>query len=109
MHCKCLRGLKLIESKLNDILPSGSGINGAWEFTYHTGWVIQCHNFYQTMNDAGMYDGYAYFKVCINIIDKSFTLQFRNGRSHYLNSKYQLRDYLDDTLYHALHEGGVIE
>lgn len=122
---KILSGLEF----LIDTLPHGSGINCEWSINApKNGRYVYFSNSYHCMNEGGYYVGYQDFSIVFPLcmfdqvvdkcryIDKShvtavikliadmFTLQFNNGQ--YLADKYMLRDYLTDTVYHALYFAG---
>ena len=83
---------------LINALPHGSGINGEWQITEHTD-RYTASNFYEPMDEAGFYDGVAYFTLNIPKSDPpNFKLQFNGKESQYLNRKYALREYLEDTI-----------
>jgi hypothetical protein len=57
------------------------------------------------MNEAGFYDGIAYFTLYIPLKSPiDFQLHFNDRRSQYYNRKYALRDYLEDTIAECLRE-----
>lgn len=87
---------------LIDLLPHGSGINADWYVTEKPDrWVAS--NSYHAMDEYGGYDGWADFTLNIPKSDPSgFKLQFNGKTAAYLNSKYGLRDYLEDTIVYAL-------
>lgn len=78
-------------------IPHGCGINYDWIIT-DKGKYFRCENSFHAMDKNGMYDGIADFSV---IIDKNnpeeFRLHFHGDHSQYLNRKYMLREYLEDT------------
>lgn len=79
-------------------LPHGSGINGDWHIEIHNKHII-ASNFYEPMNENGFYDGICHFTVKFPMVNPSAFKLTINGRvSHYYNRKYQLREYLDDTI-----------
>jgi hypothetical protein len=85
-----------------DKLPHGSGIDGDWHIEAKQRTIV-ASNFYHCMNENGFYDGYADFTLYIplkNPID--FKLHFRGEDAQYLNRKYMLRDYLEDTIAECL-------
>ena len=81
------------------MLSHGSGINGEWYISEtKDGKKLWCSNLFETMNEGGYADGDAYFTIIIpkdNPLE--FRLMFHGDRSQYLNQKYMLRDYLEDT------------
>lgn len=90
---------------LRDILPHGSGINGDWNVYEKDGKII-AENYYDTMTETGFYDRPAYFRIIIDKNNpKDFKLQFTDKTSQYLNTKYMLIDYLEDTVHNSLEEG----
>lgn len=94
--------VKLNEFFLHSDLPHGSGIDCKWEIE-DMGKYFKCLNSFHCMNEHGMYCGYADFTL---IIPKKNPLEFRlhfNGKdSAYLNERYMLRDYLEDTFHYAI-------
>lgn len=95
-----------MEKYLKDNLPSGSGINGKWEVFFNPSkQIFTCGNTYSPMNEAGFYDGFVYFTFIIRLTgfgsnDPNDTKLVINGKkSHYYAKKYQLREYLEDTLF----------
>jgi hypothetical protein len=114
---------------LIDTLPHGSGIDCGWSINApKNGRYVYFSNSYHCMDDNGYYVGYQDFTIVIpafmvyqliefiNYTDKTmlhaalkfcahmFTLQFNGDR--YLSERYDLRDYLTDTVYHALYFAG---
>jgi len=81
------------ESRIAEMLPHGSGINGHWsiiEFDSH--W--ECQNTYDTMNEYGMYDYTVSFSLIIPKKNpEKFRLHFHGYQ--YPVRKYNLRDYLE--------------
>ena len=86
-------------------LPHGSGIDGDWHIEVNLEKAkVRCYNFFHCMNESGMYDGYADFVVIFDWSTKEedfelpfIELHFRGKEAQYLNRKYMLRDYLEDT------------
>jgi len=82
---------------LQDILPHGSGIDCTWEIE-DKGKYFKASNSFHCMNENGYYVGYSDFSL---IIPKkgweNFRLHFHGKYSHYLNSRFMLRDYLEDS------------
>lgn len=86
--------------ELKETLPHGSGINGDWAVVDH-GRYFRASNIFEPLNDAGFYDGTVYFYLTIPKKDPgNFKLHFRY--SQYLVKKYQLREYLEDTVANCL-------
>lgn len=89
---------------LNQILPSGSGINGSWEFDVLKNGAILCHNFYEVM-PYGSTIGYANFTVKIkmdhtgDLVVESLT--YNDNRSRYLANHYDIAEYLDQLFFDA--------
>jgi len=89
---------------VKDSLPHGSGINGDWNIYEKDGKII-AENYYDTMDEMGFYDRPAYFKLVIDKKNpKDFKLHFTDKTSQYLNQKYMLRNYLEDTISFDLEE-----
>ena len=92
----------MTKEQLLDKLPHGSGINGDWNIE-DKGRYFGCYNFYDCMNEVGMYDGVADFQLIIPKKDPmSFRLHFLGKFAAYQNWKYALREYLDDTFAYCL-------
>lgn len=84
-------------------LPHGSGINYDWYCEKHKDGKIVCFNRFDVMNEHGFYIGAATFSICWYLAsEKNFRLQFHGRRAQYLNQYYNLREYLEDTIYNAL-------
>ncbi len=97
---------KLFEDKIRNSLPHGSVINADWCIKWNPRTKkVEANNSYQVMNEDGYYVGWAAFTVKIPMPHwEKFTLQFNGKEAHYLNKKYMLRDYLEDTIFYALEE-----
>lgn len=95
--------IEIIYEHLEKILPHGSGIDSDWNFdTLKNGKVIVSNSFH-CMNENGYYCGYADFSIAIDLQNPlDFKLTFHGKFSHYLNSRYMLKDYLEDIIYAAL-------
>ena len=91
--------MTLTESYMIEMLSHGSGINGEWYFeTTKDGKKIRCSNLFETMTEYGYIDGDAHFTIIVPKDDpQDFRLMFHADRSQYLNKKYMLREYLEDT------------
>ena len=90
------------EKKLKEILPHGSGIDCTWEIE-DKGKYFKASNSYHCMNETGYYVGYADFSLIIPKKDwKNFRLHFHGNYSHYLNYRFMLRNYLEDSFVFAL-------
>jgi hypothetical protein len=61
-----------LESRLLDKLPHGSGINGSWSIQTNKKGILLASNYYEAMNESGMYCHYYDFtaKVKYNGIGK---------------------------------------
>lgn len=97
-----------------DNLPHGSGIDCNW-FVEDKGSYFKCTNSYYCMNENGMYCGFADFTLIVykqpydfnarynskfNFVPKwnyDFKLHFNGAYSQYLNQRYCLREYLEET------------
>ncbi len=97
-----------IESALGDCLPHGSGINSSWEFSWQRDGSIVCANSFHCMNDVGYYDGWADFKVVIKP-DSEFRLMFVGKTAQYKAARYQLRECIEELVYHALYPHTLLE
>lgn len=94
-----------IELDIIDNLPHGSGINCDWHISKTTRGKVVCHNSYQVMNETGFYIGYADFSIRFGAEHPAdFRLMFHGRQSQYLAQYYQLRDYLEDTIFWSLPE-----
>lgn len=83
---------------LLSLLPHGSGINGEWTIEERKK-DFRASNFYDTMTESGMYDTPADFYIVVPKDDPlAFKLHFQGQLAQYLNRKYMLREYLDDTI-----------
>lgn len=100
-----------IEEALDNMLPHGSGIDCKWAFEWNDALnTVKCSNSYHCMDENGFYDGYADFSITLYPLKAltAFRFQFHGKTAQYKNRKYQLRAYLEDTLYHALNENGNV-
>ncbi len=97
--------LGLIE-KIKEALPHGSGIDLDWGCEEFANGSLRFYNGFHCMDEWGGYDRWADFYILIKdgtpLTD--FTLHFSGPDSQYANQKYMLRDYLEETIYHALYE-----
>jgi len=91
--------MTLTEADMAEMLSHGSGINAEWCFwTTRDGKKIWCSNLFEAHTEYGYIDGDAHFSLIIPRDDpQEFRLMFHGDRSQYLNQKYMLRDYLEDT------------
>ncbi len=109
-----------------DMLPHGSGIDADWGgYMSKDGRFVRFINDYHCMNERGFYVGWQDFTILVPVvlfdlyiqqslyydndikvtailsfIAQAFILQFNGDR--YLSIRYDLRDYLTDTVYYAL-------
>lgn len=94
----------LTQEQILEVLPHGSGINCEWQQSEtKVYWCFQ--ESFHTMDEYGGYDGYAYFTLKIpksGDMIADFVLQFNGSQSQYLNRKYLLREYLEDTFANVL-------
>jgi len=82
--------------ELRGTLPHGSGINADW-IIKDQGRYFRADNLFEPLNDAGFYDGTVHFYLTIPKKDMgNFKLHFTD--SSYLVKKYQLREYIEDTI-----------
>ncbi len=92
--------MKVSKEKVTALIDwlHGSGINGEWHFK-ETKRTFRVSNYYHCMNEDGYYDGMADFTLIFpkkaDMID--FKLQFNGRYAQYLNGRYMLREYLEDT------------
>lgn len=95
---------KITEEMLLERLPSGSGFNCDWDIEEKHGYY-KCNSSFQVMNEVGFYVGFADFSVIVPFKNPTnFKLHFHGKRSQYLNQYFQLREYLEDTIFYALDE-----
>ena len=82
----------------------GSGIDYDW-FAEESQNNIRLYNSYHTMDEYGRYDAVVDFAILIPKKNPlKFKLQFLGDRCRYYANKYDLRDYLEDTIYDGLEE-----
>lgn len=98
------RNRDLIEHVLLAILPHGSGIDCNWNFEWFDNGKVRASNSFHCMNDVDVYDGYADFSLVIPVNQpmSAFRLAFHGATAQRKARRYDLRDYLADTIYHAL-------
>lgn len=95
------------EKRIKDMLPHGGGFDCDW-VVIDMGRYFRCHGGYHAKNEFGMYDGWQSVQVIIPKNKPSeFKLHFING--NYISRKYDLRDYIEDTIYYELEKGGMFE
>ena len=88
----------MTSEELRGTLPHGSGIDCDWEID-DKGDKLIASNSYHCMDDVGFYDGWADFTLHIpKSKPLDFKLHFNGQVAQYLNRKYMLRDYLEDTI-----------
>ena len=97
--------MTLTESDMEEMLSHGSGINGDWYIeTSKDGKKIRCSNLFEAYTEYGYVDGDAYFSLTIPKDNpQEFRLMFHGRQSQYLNTKYMLRDYLEDLFSEDIH------
>ena len=99
-QCKKIHDINTRISKIQNSLKencSGSGIDCEWKFESNKN-ILYASNSYHTMDEYGGYDGYADFTIRIDVFNPiNFKLHFNGKKAQYLNRKYMLREYLDDT------------
>lgn len=98
-----------VSRDLLDVLPSGSGFDTSWCVDLSKdGKTLLLYSSYHAMDDNGYYCGWADFtvKIPLDVAPScwryEFSLQFNGKYSHYLNSRYMLREYFEDTISYAL-------
>jgi hypothetical protein len=97
------KGKERLLHYLGDVLPHGSGIDTDWLIKMTTPTRIRCSASFHCMDEMGGYDGYVEFTVLIDIHDIDyFNLMFHGNQSQYKAKKYDLRDYLTDTICECL-------
>lgn len=96
-----INNIKKQQQQLNDQFNnqlSGSGINAGWVTGKITKKGFWLESSFHCMNEHGYYDGWQPFAVFIPADDySSFRLVFRGDQ--YKARKYQLREYLENTVY----------
>lgn len=97
---------ELIEHVLLAILPHGSGIDCDWRFDWFANGKVKASNSYHCMTEHGVYDGYADFSIVFPTMQPfgAFRLAFHGKTAHYKARRYDLRDYLESTIFHAVGE-----
>ena len=110
------------ETDLLELLPHGSGIDCNWSIIEHENGNVTAKNSFHAMNETGMYDGYMDFTVKIFKVKKSRVNKLKGpceGQYQVVAQKgdidfkvscnesrkasfYGLKDYLVDTIDHAL-------
>jgi len=81
-------------------LPHGSGINSPWEITDMKSYV-RAEGTFSPMNEQGFYLADAPFTVIIRGSPSGtlgFKLHFNGEWSQYMNKRFNLRDYLEETI-----------
>jgi len=90
------------DRELIQALPHGSGIDLDWDAEVNTAGKVVCSNSYHCMDDVGGYCGWADFSIRWNPGDfGNFRLMFHGQWAQYLNNRYGLRDYLEETILHT--------
>jgi len=81
-------------------LPHGSGIDGDWYCEKQQNGKVACYNSYHVMDENGFYRAWADFSIRFREDAwDDFRLMFHGRDSQYLAQHYQLRDYLEQTIY----------
>ncbi len=89
-----------LEEKIEKLLPHGSGINYDWSVEIKNK-KAYCRNAYDHMNEYGMYDGVYPFTVIYSKSDMTFKYRNLKPSAYYFINKYQLTEYLEETLYES--------
>lgn len=105
-------GLAAAEAIINHYFPSGSGFDANWEISEVRENSIKVKSSYHLMDEYGMYRMWIDFSVTLrNEISKqvgkytSYDLTFQCNRTAYRwVENYHLREYMGDTIFHALGE-----
>lgn len=96
--------MPLTQEQVLNFLPHGSGINCDWQMDENRKYFLFKNSFH-TMNENGMYDDYCDFTLKVSKENtRDFELTFQGTKSHYLNRKYFLREYLEETFAYALEQ-----
>jgi len=106
-----LRMSESVIDKLISDMPSGSGIDYAYNWTKSNGKLI-LHNAFHNMNDGGYYDGVSFFKVHLIlandgcwIVDKiRWAKSITDSITYRKYSNSMLMEYLYDTFYFHIDE-----
>lgn len=104
----CPTHLEPALAQLGEILPHDSGIDCDWTLEIK-GTRIIASNSYHAMGENGYYCGYADFTVTFPLTSQDPANDFRltfagDNQSQYLARRYDLREYLADTIHYALRE-----
>lgn len=90
------------EEYWNRRVPHGSGFDCKYEFWDNPKYV-KAVSYYHVMDANGYYDGYVKFSIIIpKGNSENFKLHFHGKKSQYLNKKYFLRDYMEETILFSL-------
>jgi len=84
---------------------SGSGFNSSWHSPDYKGkkGKIRLTQAFECMDQNGYYVGYADFSVYFNPVNwQDFKLEFNGKRSQALNQRFQLREYIEESIYSTL-------
>jgi hypothetical protein len=95
-----------IENMIRKVLPSGSGFDGEWGIEMDlTKGLVKCSSTFHCMNENGYYDGWCNFNVTIKLGDAEYwRLTFCSDADRRLAAKYDLRDYIEQTIWEAFYE-----
>jgi len=98
------RNRAVVEHVLLAVLPHGSGIDCDWRFDWFDNGKVRAFNSFHCMNDVGMYDGYADFSIVVPVHQpmSAFSLAFHGATAQRKARRYDLRDYLETTIYEAM-------
>jgi len=91
------------EAAIIENLPHGSGIDASWDIQVNTAGKIVAYNSYHVMDEYGYYVGWADFSIRWTPGDAvNFRLMFHGANAQYLNWRYLLREYLEDTIAYSI-------
>jgi len=101
-----------MDARIDDLIarmPEGCGFNREGHDILKNG-KVRVYGSYHVMSEWGYYVGYADFSVTFDPtlpddeIGRTFRLMFHGQTSHYLARYYDLREYIEDTVYYGLTE-----
>ncbi len=79
----------------------GSGINYDWKFTINKNYIC-CKNAFHCMDENGYYDGIQDFTIKFPITEKLYDFKLIFNGNQYYAKKFQLREYLEDTIMYGI-------
>jgi DNA-binding ferritin-like protein (Dps family) len=97
----------LDKNELIDLLPHGSGINRKWTIQVLKNGKILASNYYEAMNECGMYCHTYDFTAKISYSEQTgYYLEKINfhGQKEYSCCGYDLKSYLDELIYTSVRD-----